>query len=108
MGYESEQQEARMHPLPAVDREPGSRPPRRTLADQIRSLGLPPRQKVTELDSTGCDQIDARAMQLLATAVRRFSANGRTLVVRHASPALRRQLIQEGLACVLRAPRSGR
>jgi hypothetical protein len=97
-----------MHPLPAVDREPGSRPPRRSLADQIRSLGLPPRQKVTELDSTGCDQLDPGPMQLLVSAARRFSANGRTLVVRHASPALRRQLIQEGLASVLRAPQSVR
>lgn len=97
-----------MHPLPAVDRELGSRRPRRSLAIQIRSLGLPPRQEVTELDSTGCDQLDPGVVQLLASAVRRFSANGRTLVVRHASPALRRQLIQEGLASVLRAPRSGR
>lgn len=93
-----------MHRLAAV--ESGSA--HGGLTAQIRSLGLPPRQQVTELDSTGCDQLDPRAMQLLASAARRFSANGRTLVVRHASPALRRQLIQEGLASVLRAPQSVR
>jgi hypothetical protein len=91
-----------VHLVPSFHRR---RPP---FEAQVRSLRLPPKSRVTELDAEGCTALAPERMDQLRRARRLFLANGRAIRVQHASPTLRRQLIQAGLADVVAAPPANR